>query len=114
MVQGKTFYRPARAYPPVLPKDDIVISAPPVIQPAQAGALTWLQYALPALGGLGSLVFIFAYHSSPLMIIAGVLMAFCSLGSGVIMGIIHLVLIKKQRRQQRTSYLERLSHLRKR
>jgi len=46
------FYRPARSYPPVLPVDDVVIKAPPVLQQNRTtGVSGLLQYALPALGG---------------------------------------------------------------
>jgi DNA segregation ATPase FtsK/SpoIIIE, S-DNA-T family len=113
-MRGRTFYRPARVYPPVLPSDDIVVSAPPVLQTAQAGALSWLQYVLPSVGMLGSLIFIFAFGLSPLMIVAGGAIAVCAISSGVIMGGIQRRTVKKQRRRLRASYLEYLLQLRKR
>lgn len=113
-MRGTTFYRPARVYPAVLPSDSIVVSAPPILQAAQSGALGWLQYLLPSVGMLGSCVFIFAFRSSPLMIIAGGAMAVCSIASGILMGFVQRHSTKKQRKQQRASYLEYLSHLRRR
>ncbi len=113
-MRGTTFYRPARVYPPVLPVDDIVVSAPPVVQPLQSGPMAWLQYVLPSVGMLGSGVFLFAFHSSLLMIIAGCSIAVCSVASGILMGAMQQRSMKKQRRQQRASYLEYLTQLRKR
>ncbi|HLI72081.1 MAG TPA: type VII secretion protein EccCb [Ktedonobacteraceae bacterium] len=113
-MRGTTFYRPARVYPPVLPSDDIIVSAPPILQPAQSGAMGWLQYVLPSVGMLGSAVFIFAFGFNPIMIILGIVMAVSFVGSGIIMGVIQRHTVKKQRQQLRTSYLEYLTHLRKR
>lgn len=113
-MRGTRFYRPARAYPPVLPGDEIVVSAPPVLQPAQTGILGWLQYLLPSVGMLGSMIFIFAFRTSPLLIIAGAAMGICMVGSGILMGFIQRRTLKKQRTFQRTSYLDYLSQLRKR
>lgn len=113
-MRGTSFYRPARVYPPILPADDIVVGAPPVVQPIQSGPMAWLQYVLPSVGMLGSAVFLFAFHSSPLMIIAGGGIAVCAIASGVLMGAMQQRSAKKQRKQQRASYLEYLSQLRKR
>ncbi len=112
-MEPTTFYRPARAYPPVLPHDDIVVSVPPVVQLMQTGVLNWLKYMLPAVGGLGSLFFIVAFHSSLLLVIIGILISFAAVGSGVMMGVIQQSLYRRQRRQQAASYLEYLSFHRK-
>lgn len=109
-----TFYRPARVYPPVVPTHDIVVSAPPVVQNAQGGVLSWLQYVLPSVGMLGSLVFIFAFHTSILMILAGGAFAICAIGSGVLMAFVQRRMAKNQRKRQRTGYLEYLALQRKR
>ena len=113
-MRGTTFYRPARVYPPVLPTDEIIVSAPPVVQPIQSGPMAWLQYALPSVGMLGSAVFIFAFRTNLLMIIAGGAMAVAAVSSGILMGFMQQRSAKKQRRRQRSSYLEYLTHLRKR
>ena len=111
---GTKFYRPARAYPPVLPTGEMVINAPPVVQMAQTGAMAWLQYLLPVVGSLGSLIFVFAYRSNLLFVIAGIAMAVCSVGAGVAMGIVQRHMLKKQRKMERSVYLEYLSQYRRR
>ncbi len=108
------FYRSARAYPPRLPGDEMVIVAPPVIQPMQGGAMSWLQYLFPAVGGLGSLVFVLAFHSNILFIFAGAAMAFCSVGMGVTMGVMQRRMYKKQRKVERATYLDYLTDCRAR
>lgn len=113
-MHGTTFYRPARSYPPVLSTSEMVINSPPIAPQAQSGAVTWLQYLLPVVGGLGSLIFVFAYHANPLMIIAGIAMAVCSIGGGVIMGIVQRRMQKKLLKQQRDLYLEYLAQYRTR
>src|SRR5258708_40229618 len=113
-MRGTTFYRQARAYPPVLPADEIVISAPPTIQATASGPLSWLQYLLPSVGMLGSLIFIFAYRTSLLFIIGGIAFAVCAIGSGILMGVIQRRTTKQQRKLQRNGYLDYLSRLRKR
>ncbi len=108
------FYRPARAYPPVLPTTPMVISPPPVLQPAATGPMAWLQFILPIFGGLGSLIFVFAYRANPLMIVAGIVMAVCSIGGGIAMGIVQRVMQKNMRKRERGIYLEYLAQFRKR
>lgn len=114
-MHGTKFYRPARAYPPVLPAGEMTINTPPVVQVAQGGAVAWLQYLLPVVGSLGSLLFIFAYGAmNPLFIVAGIAMAVCSVGAGVAMGFVQRHMQKKQRKMERTFYLEYLSQCRRR
>jgi S-DNA-T family DNA segregation ATPase FtsK/SpoIIIE len=109
------FYRPARSYPPRLPSDEMIINAPPVMQPMQGGAASWLQYLLPLVGGLGSLVFIFAFpNSSPLLIIAFAAMGLSSAGVGIVMGWQQRRMYKKQRLFERTTYLDYLAACRTR
>ncbi len=113
-MRGTTFYRPARAYPPVLPTSEIVISAPPILQPTQSGPMAWLQYVLPSVGMLGSFVFVLAYRTNLLLIIAGAGIGVCSIVSGVVMGVIQRTTVKRQRKLQRTGYLGYLAQMRKR
>ncbi len=103
-----TFYRPARAYPPPLPKDEIIITAPPPVQQRQGGALSWLQYLFPVVGGLGSMVFFIAFGSNRYILIAVIAMAFCSVGMGVMMGVQQRVTYRRQRKIERTTYLNYL------
>src|SRR5579859_1692656 len=106
------FYRPARSYPPVLPVNDLIINAPPVLQPTQTGVVGWLQYLLPVVGGLGSLIFVFAFPQNILLVIAGITMAICSVGGGLAMGIVQRYSQKKQRKQGQDRYLEYLAQYR--
>lgn len=108
------FYRPARAYPPRLPQGEIVIDAPPAISPMPSGVAQWLQYLFPIVGGLGSFVFILAFHSNILFVIAAIAMAVCSVGVGIIMGVMQGRMQKKQRKTERATYLDYLAHCRTR
>ena len=111
-MRGIQFYRPARSYPPVLPVNDLVINAPPVLQANQTGFMGWLQYLLPVVGGLGSLIFVFAYRQNPLVMVAGVTIALCSVGGGLAMGLAQRYTQKKQRKQGQKRYLEYLAQYR--
>src|SRR5579883_2575517 len=112
-MQSKTFYRPAREYPPVLPSNEIVINAPPSLQPTQRGGWSCLSYMLPGVAGLGSLVFLLAYHENLLLDVAFGLIALCSVGSGAVMAIVQRRAGKRQLKQQRISYQNYLAHMRK-
>src|SRR5215467_12612089 len=103
---GTMFYRPARAYPPDLPEGEMVITTPPVVQPAASGIASLFQYLFPAVGFLGSFVFVFAFHSSPLFILAAVALAVCSVGIGIIFGFQQRRGQKKQTRAERATYTE--------
>src|SRR5579864_1330808 len=112
-MHGTKFYRSARSHPPVLPVDDVVIKAPPTLQQNRwTGASGLLMYALPALGGLGSLVFVFVYRDNILFMIAGVVMAFGFVGSGFGMYFLQRYWYNKQRKQQRKLYLAYLEKVR--
>jgi len=113
-MQGNTFYRPARSYPPLLPGNEIVVPAPPVIQASPRGIMAWLQYLLPALGGMGAFIFILAYPTNLFIVFAALLMGAAMIASGLAMGIVQRQQGKKQRKLQRERYLTYLSHLRKR
>src|SRR5579884_3894477 len=92
-VDQGTFHRPARAYPEVLPTDEIVIEGPPPLQiQAQAGG--FLQYLVPVVGRMGSLIFVFSNPSAlknPLI--------FISLGGVVFLSIAVGLLMRVQQRQ---------------
>jgi S-DNA-T family DNA segregation ATPase FtsK/SpoIIIE len=105
---GTKFYRPARSYPLVLPINDVIINAPPMLQPTQTGVVIWLQYLLPMVGGLGSLIFVFAYRENPLMMIAGITIAVGCVGGGLAMGIVQRYSQKQLRKQQQKLYLDYL------
>ncbi|GCE06557.1 type VII secretion protein EccCb [Dictyobacter aurantiacus] len=86
-MHGIKFYRPARAYPAVLPSEEIVIQTPPTLPPDPSGVMVWMQYLLPIVGSLGSMIFMLAYRTNPLMVGACILMIVCSIGGGVGMGV---------------------------
>jgi ESX secretion system protein EccC len=56
-MQGVLLHRPARTFPEALPHEEIVIAAPPHVQPDPRTPLSWLQYLVPVLGSLGSVIF---------------------------------------------------------
>jgi len=109
-----TFYRPARTYPPRLPSDEMVIMAPPTVQQKQGGFASWLQYLLPVVGGLGSMVFFVAFGSKPIVMIAIGIMVLASVGMGVTLGVQQRVSYKRQQKFERTTYLNYLTDCRTR
>jgi S-DNA-T family DNA segregation ATPase FtsK/SpoIIIE len=113
-MHGTKFYRPARAYPALLPSDEIVINSPPMLPPAQGGAMVWMQILFPVVGSAGSLIFILAYHASALMVFAGLAMALCSVGMGVGMGAVQRGMQKRQRRMDGEMYRSYLGQCRAR
>src|SRR5205807_8701547 len=86
-------HRPARIPPPALTGDPLVLVTPPGTDRDEAGAGQWMQYALPVVGSLGSLLFMIS-NPKPLFIVGGLFFALSSVASGVAMGI-------TQRRGQR-------------
>ncbi|GCE10536.1 type VII secretion protein EccCb [Tengunoibacter tsumagoiensis] len=113
-MHGTKFYRPARAYTEVLPSEQIVILAPPMLVPAQSGFANWMQFLMPVVGSMGSMVFMFAYRSNPLMIVAGVTMMICSIGGGIGMGIVRRSTQKRQTKQNSELYCSYLAQSRTR
>lgn len=112
-MHGTRFHRPARAYPRRLPNDEIVVYAPPQLPPSdQGGAASLLQYLLPLVGSLGSLIFVFAYHSNPLLIFAAIGIALLSVGIGFIVRFQQQRGIKRRQKTQRDDYIEYLARLR--
>jgi S-DNA-T family DNA segregation ATPase FtsK/SpoIIIE len=116
------FYRPARTYPPRLPSDEMIINAPPVLQQMQGGVISWLQYFLPLVGILGSIVLIIPFYSDSaiapnyrfLLIAAFVAMGVSSAGVGIFLGIQQRSTYKKQRAFERSTYLDYLAACRTR
>jgi DNA segregation ATPase FtsK/SpoIIIE, S-DNA-T family len=112
-MHGTKFYRLARSYPPVLPVDEVVIKAPPTVQQNRwTGVAGCLQYALPAFGGIGSLMFILFYHDNIIFVIAGAVMAFGFIGGGFGMYFFQRYWFNKERKRKRKLYLEYLERLR--
>jgi DNA segregation ATPase FtsK/SpoIIIE, S-DNA-T family len=91
----------------------VVIKSPPTVQQNRwTGAAGLLQYALPALGGLGSLVFVFVYRDNILFMVAGIIMAVGFIGSGMGMYFLQRYWYNKDRKQKRKLYLAYLEKVR--
>ncbi len=114
-MHGTRFYRPARdltySYNR-LPRDEITILTPPVMQPSQGGAGTWIQILLPLVGSLGSFVFIVAYHPPLLILCAAVGVALLTVVMGIAMRFQQRYVVKKRERGERTKYLGYLEKVR--
>lgn len=85
-MSGIMLHRPARTYPDALPQDEIAVAPPPLVQATPRSAGSWLQYLLPAIGSLSSvLLFTFAggRGGNPAMIGVSVFMVVISVSSGV-------------------------------
>src|SRR5258708_27836439 len=78
--------RTARLKPPLVPEGSITVSAPPHVDPLQAGAAGWLQYLFPVVGSLGGMLFILN-NPKPVFVASGVLFMVGSIGMGVGMGV---------------------------
>lgn len=76
--------RPARLHAPPVPAGEIMLDAPPGLAREEAGAAAWLQYLLPAIGSLGSLLFVVT-NPKPLYILGGLLFAGGTVVAGVAM-----------------------------
>ncbi|HEY6540312.1 MAG TPA: type VII secretion protein EccCb [Ktedonobacteraceae bacterium] len=112
-MHGTSFHRPARAYPRRLPADEVVVYAPPQLPPSdQGGAASLLQYLLPLVGSLGSLIFLFAYHSNPLLVAGAIGIALLSVGVGFLVRFQQERVIKRRQKAQREDYIEYLTRLR--
>ncbi|HJT56301.1 MAG TPA: type VII secretion protein EccCa [Ktedonobacteraceae bacterium] len=110
-MQGTTFYRLAREYPPRLPNNEVQISPPPIFQAPQSGGAAWLQSLIPLIiGSLGSLVLFVVSRDNPVIIyaMAGVLVL--SAGLTVAMRLWLQLSFKKQQRALYTTYRQYLAH----
>src|SRR5262249_61953868 len=66
--------RPARLPPPRVPAGEITLDPPPTLTRDEGGAANWVQYLLPALGSMGSLLFVVT-NPKPLFIVGGLVFA---------------------------------------
>ena len=71
--------RPARIPPPGVPTAEVILATPPRTTRDGAGAMTRVQYLLPLVGGLGSLLFVVS-NPRPLYIMGGLIFALGMVG----------------------------------
>lgn len=108
------FHRVARSYPERLPDDEIKIIMPqPPPQPNGGGVMAVLQFLLPAMGSLTSVLFYFTSpsKSSPLLLIGVGGMLVASLGSGILMRSMQNRQLKRQTKAYRQKYQRYLASL---
>jgi len=112
---GTRFYRPPRNYAysfGALPRDEVVIVAPPVVQPKQSGAMVWLQLLVPLVGSFASFTFVLVYHTNPLIIVAAVGAALASVLIGVVMRVQQSHSTKKRQQTDGKAYRDYLGKIR--
>src|SRR6266568_3483237 len=113
VMRSTTFYRPARVYPPVLPTNPILITPPPVLEQPQGGMQGALQVIIPVLGSLTGVVMMLVYRANVLIMMAMGGMAVLMAAGGIATNVIQRSNVKKQRKRQRSGYLEYLLQMRK-
>jgi S-DNA-T family DNA segregation ATPase FtsK/SpoIIIE len=104
--------RPLRTPPPAVPSGEVRVPPPPSLPLGQGGPLAWMQYAFPAVGSLGAILFVLI-NPRPLYIAASALFALSSVAMGVGM---YLQQRGSQRRtitEQRHRYMVELEALRR-
>ncbi|MGH3342642.1 MAG: type VII secretion protein EccCb [Carbonactinosporaceae bacterium] len=105
-------HRPARSLLPRIEGFDLAVSGPPQTPAAtSAGPASYLQYMLPAVGSLGSLVFILA-NNNPLFIAGGILFAATAILIGIALAVQQRSSAAFKRYRDRVRYLEYLDDLR--
>ena len=111
-----SFHRLPRAYTERLPADEITLASPPNLPQAQQGFASIVQYLLPVVGSLGSVVFLLAYpgQKSPIMFVGVGAMILVSVGGGFLTGWLQRRNVKKQRATLREKYLRYLDQQRTR
>lgn len=112
---GSRFYRPPRNYAysfDGLPRDEMLIVAPPILQPKQGGAMIWLQLLVPLVGSFASFAFVLVYHTNPLIIIAAIGAALASVLIGVLMRVQQTHSTKKRQREDSKAYRDYLDNIR--
>ncbi|WP_168581671.1 type VII secretion protein EccCa [Gephyromycinifex aptenodytis] len=102
-------HRQPRRAPEKAPPRDLVLAAPPTQASTGPGAL--LPTLLPALGGMGMLLFMVAGRR-PLFIMAGLVMVLVTVGGAIAMALSSRTGARKQQREGRTRYLEYLEGVR--
>lgn len=111
------FHVPVRDYPPRLSNDEIVINAPPQVQPAQGGLMSVLQILMPILGVMGGSLFFLIYFvdgsmggaAGRWMLVIAIAMPVLMIASTLSTSLIQKWVAKKQRKYAHANYLEYLA-----
>lgn len=100
------FHRPVRNYPEPLPKDEVIIIAPPQI-PKQSSS-KWMTLMFPLMIGFGAFGLVSSFHSKWMVWIIGII-----IGLAIVVGVFMLwqqyVKPKKERERQRQKYINYLN-----
>jgi S-DNA-T family DNA segregation ATPase FtsK/SpoIIIE len=104
-------HRPARIPPPGVPAGDVVLAAPPGLARSDQGGMAWMQYALPVVGSLGSLLFVVS-NPKPLYVVGGLFFALSAVASGVAMGVAQRRSLRVRTETDRERYLAYLAEVR--
>ncbi|RKN10974.1 type VII secretion protein EccCa [Streptomyces radicis] len=105
-----TVRRPARAARPVVPSSDLVVKAPPRLPQPEDGNL-WMT-ALPALSGLGSVLYMLTMDRGPIGYVVGTLFLVSCLAMVVGSVLRQRGSAKSQARNERREYLRYLERTR--
>ena len=110
-----SFHRATRSYPERLPHDAITIVAPQPPPKPNGGGLAILQFLLPVVGSLTSVLFFLSSpNKSPLLLIGIGGMVVVSAGSGILMRVLQSRQIKQQAKMYREKYVRYLATVTKR
>ncbi len=104
-------HRPARIPPPGVPAGDVMLASPPGIAKQDQGGMGWMQYALPVVGSLGSLLFVVS-NPKPLFVVGGLFFALSAVASGVVMGVVQRRGQRVRVETERERYLAYLAEIR--
>jgi DNA segregation ATPase FtsK/SpoIIIE, S-DNA-T family len=97
------FRRPPRAYPERLPEGEVVIAAPPAAHAGQPPTVSWVQYAFPLIGSLGSLVYVLLNPNWRTVLAAGGV-TFLSLSLGFLTRFLQSRAGRNQRKAEQNKY----------
>jgi DNA segregation ATPase FtsK/SpoIIIE, S-DNA-T family len=101
------FHRPARLVPPQLPREKIVLAAPPEAQGKQGGGAQAMYMLMPLLSSVGMAAYMITF-GKPVLIIVGVLFVMVAIGSTVTMRIQMRSASRQGNRRQRLRYRSHL------
>src|SRR5437879_7743476 len=104
-------HRPARMPPPGVPSGEVALAAPPAIPRDGPGSVGWMQYALPVVGSLASLLFMLT-NPRPLYIMGGLIFAMSAVFSGVAMAVMQSRGQRQRVAAERRRYLDYLAEVR--